>query len=389
MSGRSPARMTITLSCSCGEPITVDESLRGRKVFCAKCRGSVEVPAARPKVEAVKPDESNKEDPGAPSGEISEPRHVERIPAEGALSERWKLTCVCGKRIYSPFHSSQPYGRCPKCGRRMRLPGYKAGSRKAKEAAPERPVPPTPGQPETLADAKLADLITKDAVLKDDLELLPVSAGPSTSKTDRTGSASTTQALGHPEPKPADAGDADEVGTIVMEGPEVEELQRQLSVQRASAVKTADLLRAHRVSDAVRSGIISAWPLAGKLPRALAGFIDLTFCTTAAGVIVALTAAGFLPDTGRHPAVLITAFLTAGLINDILLQLTGGGLGKRLVVLALRRRAGQDVEPPRLIARAILKWLLLPGWLLAFVDPAERALHDLACGTLVLKGRTR
>ena len=44
---------------------------------------------------------------------------------------------------------------------------------------------------------------------------------------------------------------------------------------------------------------------------------------------------------------------------------------------------------PAILLRAIAKWLLIPGWVLAFFHPAERALHDLLCNTCVLKGRVR
>jgi len=335
----------------------------------------VDVLSARPKTEDVMPTEPKQD----ASGAISEPRRVERIPANGALSERWKLTCVCGKRIYSPFHSSQPCGRCPVCGRRMRLPGYKASSRTVNATASQKRIT------KKLEKSYVSNLI-KNENLGTQACYSNDNASISSSNKQLVASLGAALVVGH-DAQSARA--AEEVGTIIMEGPEVEELERQLSIQRAAVVKTADLLRAHRVSETMRSGIISAWPLAGKLPRALAGFIDLTFCTTAAGVLVALTAAGVLPGAGCHPAVLITAFLTSGLLNDILLQATCGGLGKRMVVLVLRRRNGQDLEPQRILARALLKWILLPGWLLAFVDPAERSLHDLACGTLVLKGRAR
>ena len=43
----------------------------------------------------------------------------------------------------------------------------------------------------------------------------------------------------------------------------------------------------------------------------------------------------------------------------------------------------------QVLLRALAKWLLLPGWILAAMDTQERTLHDLLCGTLVLQGRRR
>ena len=60
-------------------------------------------------------------------GEILEPPHLER------LEKSWKLTCFCGKRILSPLTSEMPVGRCPKCGRRLRLPGYRPKSGRKKK----------------------------------------------------------------------------------------------------------------------------------------------------------------------------------------------------------------------------------------------------------------
>ena len=78
-----------------------------------------------------------------------------------------------------------------------------------------------------------------------------------------------------------------------------------------------------------------------------------------------------------------------GLINDILLQILGGSFGKRLVVLTLRDLNGFEPSIPRLAVRALIKWTLIPGWLIGLVDPEGRCLHDWVCGTIVLKARNR
>lgn len=393
--------MPLAFTCSCGEALRVEENLRDRKVFCPKCRKSVAVPADAQVVAAsAEPKEFDAK---------FEPRHVERVAGSGGEPDRWKLTCYCGKRIVSPLKVSQETGRCPKCGRRLRLPGYRPElggkrSKRADDGLPPKPVPPTPGLAETLAGVSVPELARearKPAPLRDDLALRPVSnapAGQAGGPPDRL-SASSTLDLGRPDVPGGAAGkgsgldlerDAseDEIGTIVMEFDD-EILARETGANKHAAVKTADILRAHKISTVERSGLISAWPLAGKLPRALAGFIDLTFATSAMGLIVILASAGVLPAACKSLPVALAAFMAAGLINDFFMQFAGGTVGKRLVVLTVRRRGGREPGPGSLALRALLKWLLIPGWLVALVDPAERTLHDILCGTLVLKGRNR
>jgi uncharacterized RDD family membrane protein YckC len=420
--------MPIVFKCGCGETLSVEEALKERKVFCPKCRKSIEVPAD---AKVVTASELKRDAPSASAAEVPakgfdgvlEPRHVERIPAAAGEPERWKLTCYCGKRIVSPFKVGQPTGRCPKCGRRLKLPGYKPERSRRQSSSdhiPAKPVPPTPGLPETMADMKLADVAKAEAALAaeqigaprkpksaepntatltDDLNLQPVAKESKESPEElrKKFSASSTLDLhgviqpqnlqGDLAAEPAPDNE-DEIGTIVMDAEDAQAI-RETGANKAAAVHTADILRAHKISTVERSGLISAWPLAGKLPRALAGFIDLTFATTAMGTIIVLASLKILPESCQHFAVALAAFLAAGMINDVFLQMTGGTLGKRLVVLALRRRGGRPMDAGRTVLRAVLKWLLIPGWIIAFVDPAERALHDLICGTLVLKGRTR
>ncbi|MCW8133683.1 MAG: RDD family protein [Planctomycetota bacterium] len=392
--------MSIEFTCVCGETLRVEEAQKARKIFCPKCRKSVEVPADAKVVEASAVPEAKAaaaapdEVPAKGFDGAFEPRHVERVKGGAGEPDRWKLTCYCGKRIVSPLRVGQATGRCPKCGRRLKLPGYRPGSGRrssTSDRVPAKPVPPTPGLPETLADVKIKDVA---AAQKDLARAKARSAEPDTATiVDDLALSPSSLALSKAETKPLDGSapktdEEDEIGTIVMEFDE-EALIRETGANKAAALKTADILRAHKISSVERSGLISAWPLAGKLPRALSGFIDVTFATTAMGLVVVMASLKILPESCQHVAVAVAAFIAAGLINDVLLQMTGGTLGKRLVVLVVRRRGGREVEPGRLVLRACLKWLLIPGWLVAFVDPAERSLHDIVCGTLVLKGRAR
>jgi uncharacterized RDD family membrane protein YckC len=302
-------------------------------------------------------------------GEILEPAHIERVSTPSG--ELYKLTCACHKRILSPLHSPNPIGRCPKCGRRLRLPGYRSKDH-AHAAAPETESSPTKGEVPPVTERSREQAAA------------PAPAAPPAPELEPS----------HPE---------DEIGTIVME-PYAEEAAkslpapaapahatRDLNVGREAAIRTADLLRQHKVSgvQSPSPGLISAWPLAGRLPRFLAGFIDLTVSLVASGLIVALGSLHVLPANSLHPAVILAAFLTAQLLNDCLLQWRGGSLGKRLVVLTLRTHKGEVPGLGRILLRGVLKWLLFPGWILALIHPSQQALHDVACGTLVLKGRLR
>lgn len=456
-------RMPVTFTCGCGEELTVEESQVGLKAFCPKCRKSVDIPdssksagsstsgkdgkkdaskgdlpedAPTPaeeleKVTDLQDESQGKEEEGSTyDGEIFEPPRIERIKAKDG-SELFKMTCFCEKRILSPLRTGFPVGRCPKCGRRLRLPGYRPESRKQGSATSKRSktevlkeedipkkegTPPVEGSSDNMSLDEKIEFATKVFRASERRKLTAMQATPVSETDEATGEKkeetkeepkqeasedprTEAQKEDDKETEPAIKltadGSEDDVGTIVMDPQTPEHIKEQLkkdAANRDAAIRTADRLRAHHRSQSSSRGevgLISAWPLAGKGPRALAGFVDITFCTVATGVLLVLAAIDILPHTCFHPVVIITAFVTAGLLNDGLLQHFGGGFGKRMVVLVLRRRNGQGLGVVRVFLRGLLKWLLLPGWLMGFFDPAERTLHDLICGTLVLKGRSR
>ncbi len=422
--------MAVTFTCECGKQLTVESAQRGRKVFCANCRKSIDMPmdldpgsspesesskwtpesAAGPLPEnaptpaeklkpvtaspaAKKEEEKAADDEPAYEGEIFEPPHLERIKSKDG-TEQWKLTCFCEKRILSPLHANLPVGRCPKCGRRLRLPGYRPESKRdatfvhqskttvlTPEDIPQPNGAAPPPKPELSLDEKI-ELASKTFKESERRKKAALEAQPAAESSPVTNASDESSVDPYSE---------DDVGTIVMEALTPEDLKREKTTNRDAAIQTADRLRRHHMNETAskNAGLISAWPLAGKGPRALAGFVDLTFSTVMTGILVVLAAAEVLPKTTVHPIVLMTAFMTAGILNDGLLQCFGGSIGKRLVVLALRQHNGKRPSLPRIFVRGILKWVLLPGWLMGLVDPAERSLHDLLCGTLVLKGRAR
>lgn len=278
--------------------------------------------------------------------------------ADGA--EYWKLTCACGKRARSPLRPDHPYGNCPRCGRKMKLPGYVPAQDAVLVSA-------NPGQAPLSAPSKTAE--------------------PAAERAAGGAAAATPPAAGIAAPIAPIMLAEDEAETVAV--PPVITPPR---AEHHAAGTAADRLRPHRLEQKLRgaSDRISAWPLAGKAPRALAAFIDLTFCTLAAGIVIVLANRGILPDIFLRPPAVAALILAAGLFNDGLVHLIwGGSLGKKLVVVVTRTTDGREPGACRTLIRAFLKWALIPGWIVGAVDPSERTLHDLLCDTLVLKGRPR
>lgn len=141
----------------------------------------------------------------------------------------------------------------------------------------------------------------------------------------------------------------------------------------------------------------SAAPPAGLLSRALAALADL-------GISTALFTAGYAATN-----VLLEAFLGRSLWGEdspgwtaaalaawsflyqvVALTLVGYTPGKRLLGTRVTRPDGRPVG----LARAVARTVLVPvsgglfglGYLIAVVDRRHRALHDLAAGTVVVRG---
>ena len=282
------------------------------------------------------------------SGELAaihDPVAVERVEEKGGA---WKVTCACGKRIVTPLKPKFPVGRCPKCGRKLKLPAV---------------------------DAKASKPVI-DSIVQSETE--EIAARLSESAPDQ-------ESFGTIVIDPEESGDGTEA---------ISPLVKDTHVSRDAAIHTADLLRAKkaaqvRAEDGDSGGIISAWPRAGRAYRLVSGLLDLTLPVFVTGALAMLGVWGILPPQTQHPVVILTAFFTIGLLNDILLQLFGGSFGKRMVVLTLRDLNGFEPSKGRIIARALFKWLFIPGWAVGLVDHEGRCLHDLLCGTIVLKARNR
>lgn len=303
--------------------------------------------------------------------------------------EYWKLTCYCGKRVRSPASIDQPFGRCPKCGRRMKLPGYLL-SKKAflisshpgtgPVSAPSKPQTPFTG----LATADLKPLkdppiriseLFENREREDELvtPLAPIRAATVQSEVDNR-----TAAGRYDETIPLLSSDEDSSRAVSLGN----------RVSYAAAAIAADRLRPQHAGSS--AGRISAWPLAGKGARTLAAFIDMTLTTAVVGLVVVLASQEILPAFFLKPEVVAALMLLAGCVNDGLVHLVwGGSLGKKLVLIVTRTTMGSNLGAAHVLVRAALKWMLVPGWIIGLVDPNERTLHDLLCGTLVLKGRAK
>jgi hypothetical protein len=307
--------------------------------------------------------------PGAPqppvraaSGTHDQAPHYELV-AEFDGREYWKVTCFCGKRLLTPTKSENAYGRCPKCKRRIRLPGY-------------------------------------DALLKTlDITLAPppgasgsAAAGSGTAPAPATISARTRSGT-------FTKGDLDKALNMVLAQDEIVTevalLLPEVPKKQDASFTAAERLRPQRSESIAEragsgSGHIAAWPLAGVVRRMLAGFIDLTFALSTTALIVMLALRGAVSPFFTRVDVVLLVLLCAGVFNDgVIHLLLGGSLGKKLVVVVVRTFAGTGMEPSRTLLRALFKWLLIPGWIIGAVDPAQRTLHDILCGTLVLKGRVK
>jgi len=315
----------ITFMCSCGEKLQVPAESAGRMAFCLKCRRSVPIPGAQPAPEAA----------GSHVAQIGGDA-VECLLVRGEDGkDYWKVVCSCGKHVRTLVAAGRSHGRCPKCGQSLMMPS---------SPQPQKTVE-TPGQPAP-AGGKAAPAV------------------PAKSEQDE----SETMALGA-----ALAGER---------------------VNREAANVAADRLRPSHASTggagAEAQSRVSAWPLAGSGARLLAAFVDLTIAVMLAAIVAILASKQVLPPIFHNKEMVLIVLVLALLLNDGLIHmLLGASIGKRLVVITTRVASGKEMGKARTWLRALLKWMLVPGWLIGLVDPSGRTLHDLLCNTLVLRGRAK
>jgi|SRR5579862_334791 len=274
--------------------------------------------------------------------------HHERVRgADGR--EYWKLTCFCGKSLLAPADGPHKHGRCPQCGKRLLFP------------TPERhittgPLPVIPDRP-------------------------PSSEQPRTQRHSsrrthghRSGLHRGTPVRRVPAAKPPHAQPIN--SDRVKPG--------QSASENAADKLRPDSTRARRTV----SGMISAWPVAGRATRALAAFVDLTFALSlTAGMLLAtpLLPNYFASTTFRVAFGLIVLWLNEGLLQ----WLWDGSIGKKLCVIVIRDEDGLAPNAENALLRPFVKLALIFAWPFALFDPSGRALHDQLLGTVVMKGRVQ
>jgi len=362
----------IRFRCSCGEELQVPAGTVGRMAFCLKCRRSVPIPGVAGAQDAPDAAAGTR---GVTAG-FSSTNDVVRVTrageggaavgagrgasAEGAKGEEaqcvlvhgedgqdyWRVICSCGKHVRTPVAVGRPYGRCPKCGQMLKMPGY------VQPKLPGR----VPAEP--VAHSVPSVLFAEESA--------------------SGGAGKPVQKSGEDESETAAFGAA----------PVGERISRDAAIVAADRLRPSYAGASGRMAEA--ESRISAWPLAGKGVRVLAAFIDLTIGVVLAGILVFLARKHVLPETFNRIQMVIIVWLFVQILNDGLVHMIiGGSIGKKLALITTRTASGKEMTRARTLARALLKWLLLPGWLIGIVDPSGRTLHDLLCDTLVLRGRAK
>jgi uncharacterized RDD family membrane protein YckC len=257
--------------------------------------------------------------------------HAERV--RGADGQAyWKLTCFCGKILLAPGDGSHTHGLCPQCGKSLLFP-------------------------------------TERSITSGPLRIIPAN------RPQRSPSAKRPAAQ-----RPATAPER-------VSSRERDSSKDRINPGHSASDNAADKLRPNSArSIKAATGLVSAWPAAEKIPRALAAFIDATIAVTLFAAL--LWAAPYLPahfstSTFRVAFALIVLWLNEGVLQ----WLWNGSVGKKLCVISIREEGGEPLRIENALLRPFLKWALLPAWPLAFFDPNGLALHDKVLSTVVLKGR--
>jgi uncharacterized RDD family membrane protein YckC len=367
--------VSVSFSCDCGETISLPETWPAPKFFCLGCRRFVPLPdGVRQQLQRVMAAaatgrlhaQTNWVDPAARDSapgittlsapilmadldhategladfavddikiapvseegtvEIDQPTHFEWVFGTSG-KERWKLTCPCGKRLLTPAPSPHPYGTCPKCNRKLPLPGYDQQPKVTRVGA----------RPETSEGTVVARAVRVGR---------HASGDPKT----QTRAAATAANLLRPGHSRGEPGRAPASGRI-------------------SAWPSAGLARRALATFIDLTLSVTAGGLALLAAQSLPQTADL-FPTRV--LLLAVFAATLLNDVGAH-------------------LLLGGSIGKRLALIVVRTEDGAPCGFFLALRRALAKWLLLPGCLAALFDSTERPLHDMLCKTMVLKGRSR
>ncbi len=415
--------MTISFKCSCGNPISVPDESAGREAFCPACRKRMPVPAASLELTpSTAPDrrEASEFRPGAlaqllgndaPAGGAAasparpaSPQAASRSPAQSApqaasneaprpapagsppagqsatprkprvevLPDKVKFHCECGQKVSVRRPAPKTAGKCPRCGRSLRVPDVDEGSRAPaaaqKEGAPQR---------EKINCLKCGRRIEDLTAAFCPRCGFPLALRPPVATPDAASPAAASPAPSAPPPPstpPAPATAAPESAR-----PPSEELRRRNAREAAEAA--ADLLRAAPASRPAGDG-----PAPAGLVRRLAAFLVDALAAAAVGLLAVKLGTGVGSGTGLAAPTAATIGASAFLLlNEVLFAGCSGArsLGMLICGVAVYGSSGRTAGPLLLGARTGAFLLLFIGAPLALFEARRRTLHDLICGTTV------
>ena len=429
--------MPITFKCSCGRELTVPDDSAGREAFCPACRKKVPVPAGglgpasaaapesreasefhpgalasllgaeEPPAELLKPS-PGAEPPAAPPPPPPAPQAPAAAPAAPAdkapaakagppgakfasadtqavpppgvevFADKIKFHCECGQKVSVKLPAPQSAGKCPRCGRALRVPDL-PGAPPRKDRRPVKDSAHCPKCGRRIED--LTAVFCPRCGFP--LDLRPPGAPPGGDRPKAAPGAPAGPA--GPAPKTQDApAAAPDIRVLPKDAPVPQpppaaadaalDLRKRSARQAAEAA--ADLLRP---ADA-RGEPAPAGAPAG-LGRRLAAF--LLDCLVAGAV--ALVAMKIGERAGLERA-WPTALVGLGIFlvsNEVLFAALAGGRSLGMVIAGVAVvGAGGAPATALLLAARLLAWLLLfIGAPLAIFDGQRRTLHDLVCGT--------
>jgi uncharacterized RDD family membrane protein YckC len=132
-------------------------------------------------------------------------------------------------------------------------------------------------------------------------------------------------------------------------------------------------------------------PFALRCGALLIDYILLILIMTFSTMVARLMGGGARLAGGTAEKVGIVLTLIAAVLDlGVLAGLTGGSIGKWTTGLRLETLGGRTPGIPRALVRHFVGYplSLMPfglGFLMAIVTPTGRALHDLICGTVVVR----
>ncbi|HOX07978.1 MAG TPA: RDD family protein [Planctomycetota bacterium] len=410
--------MTISLKCSCGNALNLPDDSAGRDAWCPSCRKKVPVPAQPGGLDplpSAAPDrrEASEFRPGAlaqlldtGSGAGRKPEPPSQSPSSspqeskpaaapppgptpgqsGAkpaaapvieiFPDKVKFHCECGQKVSVKLPAPNTAGKCPKCGRSLRVPRMPGAQGAAAPAASDK----DEASRERSAARERINCDKCGRRIEDlSAAFCPRCGFPLSKQPPAWCPGAPAAAQARPAAAPENVTPRQPTPQVPASAmpPSTEVRQRNA---REAAEAAAELLR----PAAARTESGPTAPEAG-LVRRLAAFVIDAAVAAAAGLLALKLAPS---DGGELPWKMAVIGLAAMLvINEVLFAATAGGRSLGLLVCGagVFRSSGQPAGPVVLLARLLAWAVLMIGSPLALFDARRRTLHDLVCGTVVLQ----